>query len=475
MVTRNSFRVNTQSSSLRRNYSSIDSQLNDWKTIFQFLMSHNLTRNDNIPPQRIPLSALPHSVTKLYFNRLREFYNFVYSALKTDEQKFLWRHFLKEDICFLSSLKMTLEGFIFSTFRLSILMDKKAILQNNLVEPELKDLITSGNWSNLDFYHSTFSPRVFRFPDPPMSLIAPIFLKEGELPFNIFLEALLIGDYPYGLAVIPSDPTFVHGGTITAPGLFYSHDILHWPVFDKLVNKYPYRWTRLRRSLRKLYLRNAKNDEVLNYFIFMILHEGILADKFGKNSTNFDTEKDIKFLLKQIVSEMAIRIDYHRTFLKNFFLAKLQAVLEKPLKLYAADEIDEQRLDVLFYKRLAKDTYAVNVALKSRSKKTMEIDCIVNAKATEEKFFCECSISNINVTFISPKLENQESEIKKRLSGAAIVKDARYFFYFDVKDHIEIFKRLAGFTSKSDPYSSFLPWVKVEVKRLLSEYILHDV
>ena len=449
---------------------SLNDQLQTWKSIFHTLMNHEASIRNELKPERIPLVRLPAYVAEEYETKLKQFYIFVRQYLETDEQSKLWVSFFEEDMAAVKNLSMTHESFIFSTFRLSILMDRKSILANTIVEPELKELITSGNWNNIQFYHDTFASRVFRFPDPPMSLVAPIFLQEGEIPIHNFLEAFLLEDFPYGLAAIPLDPTYVHGGTMAAPGLFYSHDLLHWPVFVRLVNRHPDRWARLRKSLRELYIRNSLRDPVLDYFIFMILHEGALNDEYGQGEESRDLKQDIQFLIEQIYEEMKNRFDYHRSFLKNFFLAKLQNVLSKPFKLYAVDEIDEQRLDVIDYERVTPNCYSARAALMAQNKKVMEVNCTITVKPTEDIFFSLCSIKDISVSFISPEMFEQKDDILQKLLGEVLIKNARYFFYIDVKDHLKVFRKLTDFPSDQDAYPAFLPWVREQVERLIYEY-----
>jgi len=326
---------------------SVEEQINTWKSVFDVLMNHPTTHSRAKEPQCLCLSELPISLANIYASKLAETYKFVSTYLSEHEEFHQLRQFYVEDCELISTLTLTHEMYIFSTFRLSILMDRKSILKNSIVEPELKQLIKSGNWANLQFYHDTFAPRVFKFPEYPMSLVAPIIVQQGEVSIDSFLQTFLLYDYPFGLAAIPTDSTYVHGGTMGAPGLFYSHDLLHWPVFARLVNRFPNRWERLQKALKELYLRNVQADETLNYFIFMILHEGALDDGFPQALKNRDIQEDIEFLITQIPGEMKNRFDYHRSFLKNFLLAKLQSVLSKPFKLYAVDEIDEQRLDVV--------------------------------------------------------------------------------------------------------------------------------
>lgn len=448
---------------------SVNNQINSWKSVFDTLMSHPMTSARAKEPQCIPLSELPSSLTDIYFIKLAETYKFVGSYLSKNEELQYLRKFYEEDCKLISSRKLTHEMYILSTFRLSILMDRKSILKNSIVEPELKQLIRSDGWANLDFYYQTFAPRVFKFPEYPMSLVAPILLEHGELLIDTFLQAFLLYEYPFGLAAIPTDSTYVHGGTMAAPGLFYSHDLLHWPVFARLVNRSPNRWQRLQKALKALYLRNAKADDTLNYFIFMILHEGALDDEFPKEVKNEDVQEDIEFLLAQIPSEMKNRFDYHRSFLKNFLLAKLQSVLSRPFKLYAVDEIDEQRLDVVSYERTSKNSYKLIADMNSKGTTFMKFECDLEIYATNDPYFSNCTIVKINVLYKNSHSGYDENEIIKKLLGKVVIKNPRYFFYIDVKDHLKVFQRLTNFPEEEDAYPQFLPWVEKATRRLLRE------
>lgn len=448
---------------------SVEEQIRIWKHVFDILMSNSQVVTRVKEPQNIPLSELPAEFVEIYASKLAETYKFVSTYLSKDEELEYLNQFYLEDYALISSLNLTHEMFIFSTFRLSILMDRKSILKNSIVEPELKQLITSGNWANLEFYHKTFAPRVFRFPEYPMSLVAPVVLVEGELLIDTFLQAFLLYEYPFGLAAIPTDSTYVHGGTMAAPGLFYSHDLLHWPVFARLVNRFPNRWERLQTALRELYLRNTKNDDILNYFIFMILHEGALDDGFPGVLKNVNVQEDIEFLLAQIPGEMKNRFDYHRSFLKNFLLAKLQSVLSKPFKLYAVDEIDEQRLDVVSYERTSKNSYTVIADMNSKGITIMKLKCSIEISNSDDPYFSNCAITKIDILSKHPNSEYNENQVIEKLLGEVLIKNPRYFFYIDVKDHLKVFRKLTKFPEEKDAYPMFLPWVEKETQRLLKE------
>jgi hypothetical protein len=415
---------------------SVHNQISHWKEVFDTLMEHPCLIS-GIDPQSLPLCVLPSEIKKIYETKLEHLYFFIGQHLKENNDFNLLKQFYHEDQRLLNTLEMTHELFIYSTFRLSILMDRENILKNTIVEHELKEMIISDQWKNISFYKDIFAPRVFKLPDYPMSLIAPILLPEGELEIRAFLDAFLLHDYPFGLAAVPTNSTYVHGGTMGAPGLFFSHDLLHWPVFEKLANRYPGRWEKLKNALRILYINNDR-DDILDYFIFMILHEGALEDQFGLSNTDASLGENIEFLITQIPSEMKNRFDYHRSFLKNFLLAKLQSVTDKPFKLYSVDEIDEQRLDVIHYTRTSSKTYDVFTNLSSKGKVELEIRCQITIKDTGEKYFCNCEITEIEIVSYNAESEYDPEQVKKDLYGEINVKNPRYFFYIDVKDHLMV-------------------------------------
>jgi len=99
----------------------------------------------------------------------------------------------------------------------------------------------------------------------------------------------------------------------------------------------------------------------------------------------------------------------------------------------------------------------------------MKFSCRVEVSEADDPYFSNCSITEIDVLYKHPDSEYNENQVIKKLLGEVLIKNSRYFFYIDVKDHLKVFRKLTNFSEKENSYSKFLPWIEKETQRLLIE------
>jgi len=107
--------------------------------------------------------------------------------------------------------------------------------------------------------------------------------------------------------------------------------------------------------------------------------------------------------------------------------------------------------------------------MNSKGATIMKFSCKLKVFGTKDPYFSNCVIEDIEVLYKHPESEYDEREIIKKLLGKILIKNSRYFFYIDVKDHLKVFRRLTNLSEEEDAYPKFLPWVEKETYRLLLE------